>query len=192
MTVKELAKLTARTERTVRRWIQKVELSSDTMAAKMSDAQKTNIPADFTLEETGGILRASTVPKVVVNNLMESARTPVQSLEVKTDPNQMDVLFAFMERQQQVNQEFMKTVLVELKGINKPLQIEQPKQDYYSLVAYCSLNKIKTVSSELRKMGMDLRKMSKDSGKELHKIPDERYGQVNSYPLEILEEYFSE
>lgn len=30
--------------------------------------------------------------------------------------------------------------------------------------------------------------MSKDAVK----IPDERYGQVNSYPVEILEEYFSE
>lgn len=83
------------------------------------------------------------------------------------------------------------TELRELKQ-NNVLQIKAPKQDYFSLIAYCSLHKIKTVSSELRKMGMDLRKMSKESGKELHKIPDERYGQVNSYPVEILEEYFSE
>ena len=43
MTIKELANLTARTERTVRRWINKAELASDTLSEKMSDAMKTNI-----------------------------------------------------------------------------------------------------------------------------------------------------
>jgi len=87
----------------------------------------------------------------------------------------------------------MKPVVNQLQNISNPaLQIEQPKQDYFSLIAYCSLHKIKTNSSELKKMGMDLRKIAILRGKELHKIPDERYGQVNSYPVEILEEYFSE
>ena len=38
MTIKELASFTARTERTIRRWINKAELTSDTLSAKMSDA----------------------------------------------------------------------------------------------------------------------------------------------------------
>lgn len=78
------------------------------------------------------------------------------------------------------------------KMSNPLLMIEQPKQDYFSLIGYCSLHKIKPVNSELKKMGMDLRKMALESRKTLHKVPDERYGQVNSYPVEILEEYFSE
>ena len=52
MNIKELAEFTARTERTVRRWIVKAIPLSDTLADKMSDADKTNKPSDFTLKET--------------------------------------------------------------------------------------------------------------------------------------------
>jgi hypothetical protein len=188
MTVKELALFTGKTERTIRAWIAK----ADNIRPVPHETISQGIAHNYSIDEVELILNAGSMSKDAVRILMENARKPIATLEVQTAPNQMDVLFAFMERQQHVNQEFMKTVLSELKGIKQPLQIEQPKQDYYSLVAYCSLNKIKTVNSELRKMGMDLRKMTAEAGKELHKVPDERWGEVNSYPLEILEEYFSE
>jgi len=125
--------------------------------------------------------------KLPKRNMVDTLKNQVVPLD--NSSSQMEV-FAMMMKSQQ---DFMTAVLSKLDNIGTTaLQLEQPKQDYFSLVAYCSLNKIKTVSSELRKMGMDLRKMAKESGKELHKIPDERYGQVNSYPIEILEEYFSE
>ena len=82
-------------------------------------------------------------------------------------------------------------VVQELKNIKQPLQIEQPKQDYYSLMGYCSMNKINITFSEAKKMGMDLRKLTLSESKEIRKVPDERWGYVNSYPLEVLEEYFS-
>jgi hypothetical protein len=72
---------------------------------------------------------------------------------------------------------------------NRPM-LESPKEDYYSLVGYCSIHGIKTNRSELALHGMTLRKMVLETGKELRRIPDERYGKVNSYPVEILDEYF--
>ncbi|MDC7224223.1 MAG: helix-turn-helix domain containing protein [Spirochaetales bacterium] len=74
MTIKEIAELTARTPRTVRRWIERASQGSDTMSAKMSYANRFNEPADFDLEETEAILRSSTVPKMVVDSLVLSAR----------------------------------------------------------------------------------------------------------------------
>lgn len=131
------------------------------------------------------ILMREVKKKNMVSELQQNAEVPQQNAEVDYEIIGKMIGMAVSAA--------MMPVVKQLEHINKPqLLIEQPKQDYYSLVAYCSLNKIKTVSSELRKMGMDLRKMAKESGKELHKIPDERYGQVNSYPVEILEEYFSE
>ncbi len=194
MTIKELAEFTGKETRTIRRWIKKAsENNNPDLREKVKEAHRTKCPMIITIDEVEDILNSGSMSKDAVRILMENARKPADSVALVSAPNQMEVLFSFMERQQQVNQDFMRTVLSELKGIKQqPLQIEQPVQDYYSLVAYCSLNNIKTVSSELRKMGMDLRKMTKESGKELHKIPDERYGQVNSYPVEILEEYFSE
>jgi len=78
--------------------------------------------------------------------------------------------------------------MMELKA---PLQIEAPKEDYFSLLAYCSLHNIKTNRSELAMHGRELRKMALNLSLELKKIPDERWGEVNSYPVEILEEYFA-
>lgn len=192
MTVLGLSEFTGKTVRTIQRWVVKAADKMSSIHAKRYNSAPM-APADYTIDEVEAILNSGSMSKDAVKILMENARKPQGELILQEAPNQMDVLLAFMERQNQVNQKFMETVLSELKGFKQqPLQIEQPKQDYYSLVAYCSLHKIKTVSSELRKMGMDLRKMSKESGKELHKVPDERWGEVNSYHIEVLNEYFSE
>lgn len=193
MTVKDLAEFTGKETRTIRRWIQKAGDSNPDLNEKVRKAHRTKCPMIMTIDEVEQVLTSGSMSKDAVRILMENARKPQGELILKEAPNQMDVLLAFMERQNQVNQKFMATVLSELKGFKQqPLQIEQPKQDYFSLIGYTSLHKIKTNSSELKKMGMDLRKIAIQRGKELHKIPDERYGQVNSYPVEILEEYFSE
>jgi len=190
MTIKEIADFTGKNKSTIGRWVAKC--NSRVITEKNVIAYRRGDSIDYSIDEVEEILNAGSMSKDAVRILMENARKPIASLEVKTEPNQMDVLFAFMEHQQQVNQDFMKTVLSELKTMKQPLQIEQPKQDYYSLVAYCSIEKIPTVQSELRKMGMDLRKMTIDSKKDLHKVKDERWGFVNSYPVEVLNEYFSE
>jgi hypothetical protein len=116
------------------------------------------------------------------------------NVELKTEVNndvamQTMQMFKMMMDQQQI---FMTTMLNEIKGISKPqLSIEAPKEDYFSLLAYCSLHKIKTNRSELAMHGRELRKMVLSNDMELRKIPDERYGEVNSYPVEILDEYFT-
>jgi hypothetical protein len=96
-------------------------------------------------------------------------------------------------KQQEQNQMFMTAVLGEIKNISKPasLQIEQPKQDYYSLLAYCNVKKIKVTHSESIMHGKHLKKVCSEKNVELRTIPDERWGKVNSYPAEVLEEYFT-
>lgn len=69
-------------------------------------------------------------------------------------------------------------------------QLPAIKEDRYSLVAYCQLNEIQVNRSELAKHGMTLKRMAKEKGLTITKIPDERWGQVNSYPIDLLEEYF--
>lgn len=68
---------------------------------------------------------------------------------------------------------------------------EPVKQDSYSLVAYCKINQITVNQSELAVHGMALRKIANREGIKLNKIPDERWGFVNSYPVKILDEYFA-
>ena len=185
MTVREIAKAVEKTERSIRNWITKLAEKSSVVAEKSSLSSPMN-PADYNLDETIQIIETG----MGKNAAMIFKQNAINKNVITTEIKPMDIMIRMMESQQQ----FMTAVLDKLENINKSsnqqLQIEQPKQDYYSLVAYCSLNKIKISFSELKKMGMDLRKMTIAKELEIKKIPDERWGTVNSYPIEILDEYF--
>ena len=189
MTIKELADFTGKEQRTIRRWIQKASDRMSSLTEKTKEAFRTKCPMDLTIDEIEAILTAGSMSKDAVSIIMDNAKSknlPTQSVEVNYEAIGKMIGMA-------VSAALIPVVDRLDKMSSAPqLQIEAPKQDYFSLIAYCSLNKIPAVNSELKKMGMDLRKIAISRGKELHKIPDERYGQVNSYPVEILEEYFSE
>ncbi len=187
MTIKELAVFTGKEDRTIRRWVKIAGDKNQDIVQKVKEAFRTKCPMDLTIDEVELVLKSGSLSKDAVYIMMESARnnrptTQVVDYEMIGKMIGMAVMAAL-------------TPVVDRLDIlsnGNQLQIEAPKQDYFSLVAYCSLHKIKTNMSELKKMGMDLRKMTKEYGKELRKIPDERWGEVNSYPVEILDEYFSE
>jgi len=93
-----------------------------------------------------------------------------------------------------------KAVAIAMKAVMMPMfeklmhqkALPEPvKEDCYSLVAYCAVSGIEVNRSHLALHGKELRKMANVSGLEIKKIPDERWGVVNSYPVGLLEEYFS-
>ncbi len=117
---------------------------------------------------------------------------PLNNQVVPIDNSSTAVMLTMMQEVMKQNQQFMAAVLGEIKNLsNQPLQLEQPKQDYYSLLAFCSIKKIKVTHSESIMHGKHLKKVCSEKGVELRAIPDERWGKVNSYPVEILEEYFT-
>lgn len=86
----------------------------------------------------------------------------------------------------------MKPVVDEIREIRKTPSLPEPvKEDHYSLVAYCRVKGIEVNRSELALHGKELKKIANRQGIELKKIPDERWGFVNSYPVKILDEYFA-
>lgn len=153
MTIKELAEFTARTERTVRRWISKVIPLSDTMAVKMSDAMKTNKPADFTLEETELILRNSTVPKVVVDSLMDQTRT--KELAVNSMNNQLDMFKTMSDIMAQSMAEALKPLYNRLDNLEnkQPNQLLLPSEPQEEPRAY--LNRLVREYAQLK--GVDFK-----------------------------------
>jgi predicted regulator of amino acid metabolism with ACT domain len=58
MTTKEIAQAVGKDERTVRRWVNRVADKMSGLSDKMSDAERTKKPADYTLEETIAIIEA--------------------------------------------------------------------------------------------------------------------------------------
>jgi len=100
--------------------------------------------------------------------------------------NKIENMFIeFMKQQTETNK-----ILLSLIQNNQPKQIEI-KQDYYSLLGYMNLKNIDEARfSEMICYGKEASRISRSMGKEIRKIPDERFGTVNSYHVEVLKLLF--
>ena len=64
------------------------------------------------------------------------------------------------------------------------------KTGYWTITAWCRLNNLKISLDEAMKRGRVAAKLSKEWSAEIGKVPDERFGVVNSYREDVLEEIF--
>ena len=60
--------------------------------------------------------------------------------------------------------------------------------EYYSIVAFCNINKVKVDLKEAAKMGSKASRICRNNGYIVGKITDPRFGMVNTYPVSVLEE----
>ena len=84
MNIKEIAKLTGKCETTIRRWITSAKMAE--ASAKMAEAKKTQIPADFTLEETIEIVKAGG-NETLANLLAENAQNQKETALIASMPD---------------------------------------------------------------------------------------------------------
>ena len=61
---------------------------------------------------------------------------------------------------------------------------------YWTITAWCKLNNLKISLDEAMKRGRVAVNLSREWGAEIGKVPDERFGAVNSYREDVLEEIF--
>jgi len=82
--------------------------------------------------------------------------------------------------------------LTEQKQRTKVLEVKfdalSGASDYCTVRAYCNLNRIKISEREARNLGIKAGKICRENSYKIGKVPDERHGQVNSYPIEVLDE----
>ncbi len=72
------------------------------------------------------------------------------------------------------------------------LRYKYGDSDSYTIVGFCNKKQIKIKTSESSVRGAQASSLSRQRGKNIIKIPDERYGEVNSYHVSILEEVFKD
>jgi hypothetical protein len=60
--------------------------------------------------------------------------------------------------------------------------------DYSTVRGYCNLNRIKVSERDANSLGRQAAKICRLKGYRIGKVPDERHGKVNSYPIEVLDE----
>ena len=62
---------------------------------------------------------------------------------------------------------------------------------YWTITAWCKLNNLNITLTEAMQKGRDAVKLSREWGVEIGKVSDERFGEVNSYREDLLDEIFS-
>ncbi len=84
-------------------------------------------------------------------------------------------------------QEIFKQIIPIIQNKN---QIEL-KQDYFSLLGYMKYKGIDEARfSEMICYGKEASRISREMNKDIRKVPDERFGTVNSYHILVLEKLF--
>jgi hypothetical protein len=72
----------------------------------------------------------------------------------------------------------------------RPAQIAI-EQDYFSILGYCNKRGLTLKFSDAIRYGKEAARISADTGYEVRRIADERFGTVGSYHVSVLEKVFS-
>ncbi len=181
MNIKELASFTGKDARTIRRWIAK---AGDKISQVPLDKMSQGIPHDYTIDEVEAILIAGTLSKGAITILMENAKGTQLVEAINYDAIGRMIGMAVTAA--------LTPIVQELREIKTIKMLPEPvKETSYSLVAYCRVKEISINRSDLTMHGKELKKIAIEKRIKVKKIPDERWGFVNSYPVEILDEYFA-
>lgn len=89
MNVKEIAQTVNKDERSVRRWVKKASDKMSGLTDKMSDAEKTKKPADYTFEETIAIIESGLGKNAALiwktNAEKRNAMYPIPTMEIAAE-----------------------------------------------------------------------------------------------------------
>lgn len=187
MTIKEISELTGKSARTVLRWAAGHGKSAeDKMSAvedKMSSAGHGK-SADFSLVETLWILKGN-MSESFISLLKENAAK--NNNIVVNNNGRIDRLESLVEK---LILSIPTIVKETVNAVSSQKQLEYI-QDYYSVIGYANKNRIAVAFSDALKYGKEEKRLSVEKNIEVRKIADERWGEVNSYHVDILKEVFA-
>ena len=84
----------------------------------------------------------------------------------------------------------LKNLEIRVHTLEAKTHLNSGHTGYWTITAWCRLNNLKISLDDAMKRGPDAAKLSKRWGVEIGKVNDERFGIVNSYREDILEEIF--
>jgi len=184
MTTKQIAEATGKAERTIRTWISISSAEMAVVAAKMSDSTPAH-PADFTIDEVLGIIEAGAGKAAagIFRVNAEKAKAPRSVSDSRLD------------RLESITEKLLLTIgnmipLIQANQANQPKQLAYT-QDYFGVIAFANTKGLKPTITEAQQLGRMARAVSAAKGLEIRTMPDERWGKVNSYHVDVLREVFA-
>lgn len=183
MTVKEIAEAVGKTDRAVRGWAKKVSEKNSKVSEKISKARATSQPADYTFDETCAIIEQGMGKNAA--GVYRAAAQPVQ--QVTGSEARIDRLESMVEK--------LVVAVTQIPAQMAQMQSNAPqleyKQDYYTIKGYAiKIGMPSLAFSDAVKFGKDAAALSREQGYEMRKADDERFGTVNSYHVDILQQVF--
>lgn len=112
---------------------------------------------------------------------------PTENMDVHTENRDVVTRADLATFGASIVSEMMKQFLP-LIQTRQPLMIEQ---DYFSVNGYANKMGHKLGFSEALIIGKSAGRLSREKGYDIRKVDDERWGQVNSYHIEVLKEVFT-
>ena len=85
-------------------------------------------------------------------------------------------------------EQVQKQLIVDVEAIKNKQELQNGDTGYMTVVAYCRYHSIDTPLTVANKWGRQCAKLSKKLNIKIGKIPGERWGQVNSYHVSVLDE----
>jgi hypothetical protein len=174
MTVKELAEFFGKSTRTIHR-------KAADIGMKLEEGKKTEFNEKQVRELSYELYK--TQPKWLIDgidNLIYGDKVSRQSVGV--DYEKMASCVA------QAVSMAMIPIVKELTAGQKSIEF---KQDYFTIKAYAQRIDLKLLFSEALSFGKQAGKLSRERNVEIRQVDDERWGKVNSYKIDILEEVFA-
>ena len=187
MTTREIAKATGKEERTVRRWVNKVAVRMSAVAVKMSASSPAH-PADYDLEETIAIIEEGMGKNAAAIYRENAAKSTISSVLTDRD-------------YQMIAQIVSVAVSETMKAYDSRMRAVEEKVDRVPLLGYdethmtvlgfCKANGITVSISGAIAHGKEAARISREEGMSIKRVPDERFGSVNSYHKAVLQKVFS-
>jgi len=197
MTTKEISQFTGKEERTVQRWIKKAGDKMSSVDEKSSSAGHGKI-VDYSIDEVEAILMSGSMSMDAIKILMQNARNnnlpiknikvPIQNEKVNTTEIIKDVMKEMLPLFLELIKQNNNLLLTQLnKKESKQLEYIQ---DYFSIIAFANNNNIKITFSEAQIYGKKSVLISNEKNIEVRQVPNERFGKVKSYRIDVLKEVF--
>lgn len=126
-----------------------------------------------------------------IHELITTGKTQIPGYEPSGVIKGLRLIVQQLEEQEQINDQVKEKLALHTERIDdleaKILSIDE---NYYSISGYCALNGIDCPLDKAQKWGLQAKKLSTNKGVATGKAYDAKYGEINTYHIDILNEVF--